>query len=75
MNLTLKDLEILAQSYRCEVDDPAFDLKNGLLRLGKEVLISQLFDDGVYHAFLITGEGLKYSSFSIEELKPDSQKG
>lgn len=32
--LTKKELISLAVSYRCEVDDPGFDFKNGLFRLG-----------------------------------------
>lgn len=35
LNLNKKEMQELTLSYRCEQNDPGFDLKNGLMRLGK----------------------------------------
>ena len=42
--LSKEELKNLILSYSCNLEeDPYFDLKNGLFRLGSELLICQLF--------------------------------
>ncbi len=55
-------------SYRCEANDEGFDLKNGLFRLGREVLICELFEDGMLHSYLLTNEGIHRSVLHLQTI-------
>jgi hypothetical protein len=74
LNLTRNELQRIAVSYQCDTQDPAFDLKNGLMRLGKEAIIGQLFEDGTYHVYLITGLGLSHSVVNLSNLPAELKK-
>jgi|JI9StandDraft_1071089.scaffolds.fasta_scaffold506063_2 hypothetical protein len=69
-NPTKKELINLALSYKCENEDPGFDLKNGLFRLGGESFLCELFEDGLVLGFLLTAHGItKYVLRYDENIK------
>lgn len=66
--LLKKDWEKIIYSYKCLPEEVGFDLKNGLFRLGKEILLSYLFDDDMMHVFLFLSNNIYRFNFHRQSI-------